>query len=282
MHGVSTGVTWTHLNQTVQAGSSTIKLKEPVSWSINSEIVIATTNDKYSIGQSEKRKILSKSADNTTLTLDKPLNYPHLGEIRTVGNESNKVDVYVRAEVGLLTRNVVFQGYSDPSWAPLLSAPACPAGFDPDPYAVQTCFLGRYGPELGTDQFGAILTVNSGIESSATPAPVALRLSNVELFHVGQAFRLSRHPINFVSNGNLQTSYIIECSVHESFYRGINLKETSYLTIQNNVFYDIIGFALSLETGAEYENSIKQNLVIFVKPSSSSVNVENTPGNLIS
>lgn len=40
------------------------------------------------------------------LTLDKPLKYKHFAETQTFGNEQ----IDMRAEVGLLSRNVVFRG----------------------------------------------------------------------------------------------------------------------------------------------------------------------------
>ncbi|CAF4896813.1 unnamed protein product, partial [Rotaria socialis] len=41
----------------------------------------------------------------------------------------NSVTVEVRAEVGLLTHNVVFQGDVTPTWNDTIAA--CPAGFNP-------------------------------------------------------------------------------------------------------------------------------------------------------
>ena len=63
-------------------------------------------------------------------------------------------------------------------------------GFDPSEFAVQTCFLGRYGPEMGTDQFGAHIMLSGQRRQAGQPESVIGRFSNVELFHVGQAFRL--------------------------------------------------------------------------------------------
>lgn len=208
MHGKNVGVTWTYLGSTSIAGSTTITLIEPVVWSVGSEIVIATTGDKFSQVESEVKTIVLKSSDNLTLTLDSQLRFTHFGEKRTVGTQK-PIDIFVRAEVGLLTRNVKFQGYSDPSWEPYLSAPACPAGFYPDEFAVQTCFLGRYGPELGSDQFGGTIMFNSGtVKQPGQPESVIGRFSNVELFHVGQAYRLDRNPINFNMNGDMPSSYV--------------------------------------------------------------------------
>ena len=74
------------------------------------------------------RVITEKSADGKTLSLDKPLLFDHLSVTKTVGTAANTRNLMIRAEVGLLTRNVLFRGNSDDTWAPLLSAPACPGG----------------------------------------------------------------------------------------------------------------------------------------------------------
>ena len=124
------------------------------------------------------KTIVSKSNNNRTLTLDSLLQYNHLSEKRTVGTQK-PFEFVLRAEVGLLSRNVLIRGHNDDSWAPLLSAPACPSGFNPAEFAVQTCFLGRYGPELGTDQFGAILLISGPMRSSPNqPEAVIARFSN--------------------------------------------------------------------------------------------------------
>ncbi len=126
MHGAPVGVTWTYLGVTAQAGSTSIILQEPVVWPVGSLIVIASTGDKFSPGQSETVHITSKSSDNRTLYLDQSLKFQHLNEMRTVGSGSKTVNLYIRSEVGLLSRNVLYQGHNDNSWAPLLTAPACP------------------------------------------------------------------------------------------------------------------------------------------------------------
>jgi hypothetical protein len=129
MHGRPVGVTWTYLGVTAEAGSNSITLKEQVIWPIGSLIVISTTGDKFSPGQSETVHITSKSSDNMTLFLDKSLQFQHLNEMRTVGSGTNTVNLYIRSEVGLLSRNVLIQGYNDNSWSRSLTAPACPCNY---------------------------------------------------------------------------------------------------------------------------------------------------------
>lgn len=106
LHGKPISQMWTHLNATANSGSSQISLRQPVNWIIGNQIVIATTGDYESQGESEVRTITSVSSDGLTLTLDTPLNYTHLGITQSVGSTT----IELRAEVGLLSHNVVFQG----------------------------------------------------------------------------------------------------------------------------------------------------------------------------
>ena len=277
MHGAPVGVTWTHLGATANEGDTQITLKEPVIWSVGSEIVIATTGDYLSVGESEVRRITAVNGNQ--LTLDSPLNYTHLSIKRTVYD----TDVYIKAEVGLLTRNVLFRGINDDSWNSLNTAPACPSGFDPGSNAVQTCFLGKYGAEMGTDQFGAHIMISAGnMEGTTkfTKEVVFARFSNVELFHVGQAYRLGRYPIHFHMNGDMPSSYVKECAIHESFNRATNIHASNYITIESNVIYHIMGGAYFLEDGVEIGNTFKNNLAIYVIASESLLNEDTTPGRI--
>ncbi|CAF4433885.1 unnamed protein product, partial [Adineta steineri] len=105
MHGTNLVRTWTRLGSTAAAGATQITLSQYVDWPVNSQIVIATTGDYESQGETETRTITAISSNGLTLTLDSPLTYQHLGVTQIIGSTS----VEVRAEVGLLTRNVVFQ-----------------------------------------------------------------------------------------------------------------------------------------------------------------------------
>lgn len=143
---------------------------------------------------------------------------------------------------------------------------------------MQTCFLGKYGPELGTDQFGATIMLSGTMRDANSPESVIGRFSNVELFHVGQAYRLGRYPIHFHMNGDMSSSYVVECAIHESFNRATNIHASNYLTIESNFIYNIMGGAFFLEDGVEIGNVFKNNLAIFVVTSSSGINEDLTPG----
>jgi hypothetical protein len=48
-------------------------------------------------------------------------------------------------------------------------------------FATQTCFLGRYGQEIGSDQFGATIMASSSTGGSTGIQQAILRLSNIEV-----------------------------------------------------------------------------------------------------
>ena len=70
-------------------------------WRAGDEIVLASTD--FDPRQAERRTIAAVSGN--TITLDKPLDYMHFGEI-TFGVDE-------RGEVGMLTRNIKIQASAD-------------------------------------------------------------------------------------------------------------------------------------------------------------------------
>ena len=124
-------VPWTTLAATANAGDTSITLTVPVTWKAGDLIVIATTGDKNSQGETETRTITSVSSDQLTLTLDEALSFTHLGVSETYNQgdcSSDSVTLDIRAEVGLLSRNVRVLGSKDAQFSSVIAA--CPAGFD--------------------------------------------------------------------------------------------------------------------------------------------------------
>jgi len=93
--------TWTKLSKTAQAGSTQIEVLNANQWRKGDEIVLASTD--FDPRQAEKRTITA--IDGNALTLDRPLEFMHFGEI-TFGVDQ-------RGEVGLLTRNIKIQASED-------------------------------------------------------------------------------------------------------------------------------------------------------------------------
>ena len=275
LHGKPVGITWTYLNRTASINDTTIQLNDPVDWPVGSQIVIATTGNLFSVGHSELMTIASISSDKYTITLTRPLRFEHLGEEVEV---SPGVFVFMRAEVGLLSHNVLVNAINDDSWNSLRSAQACPDGFNPAEFATMTCFLGRYGPEIGSDQFGATLMAGGPTVNTAENEYIKVRLSNIEFNHVGQSYRLGRYPVHFHMIGTSPSSYVRSCGIHQSFNRAVNIHASNNITVERTVIYDISGGAFFLEDGIEIHNTLQYNLAVFVKDSSSLLTEDSTPG----
>ena len=78
IHGKYVPVTWTHLAQTANVGDRMIRLKQPVTWQVGEQIVVATTGNMNSMKESEENYIEEISPDGYTLTLQKALKYKHI------------------------------------------------------------------------------------------------------------------------------------------------------------------------------------------------------------
>lgn len=112
MHGISREKkSWTQLGTTAEVGSTQITLKESVNWKVEDQIVLASTD--FDFEQAEELTIIDISNDGKTLTLDKPLEYKHFGELQTYSNGQKTWTLDQRAEVGLLSRNIKIQGDED-------------------------------------------------------------------------------------------------------------------------------------------------------------------------
>ena len=107
---------WTQLDTTAAAGSVWITLAEETGWEVGDQIVIASTD--FDHRQAEQRTILETRNGGTEVRLDRALQYRHFGEIETyengrTGADARSWDIDMRAEVGLLSRNVTITGDED-------------------------------------------------------------------------------------------------------------------------------------------------------------------------
>ena len=103
------------------------------------------------------------------------------------------------------------------------------------------------------------------------------RIEYVEVTRAGQAFRLGRYPIHFHLNGDVNGSYVRGCGIHHTFNRAVTVHAVDHLLVEKNVAFNILGHAYFLEDGIEQGNIIQDNLGIFVRGSSSLLNVDITP-----
>ncbi len=268
VYGHPIPVTWTRLLITVYPGQSTINLRDLVSWVVGGKIVIASTSFSQRENELREIKSISDGSQGSIVVLTEPLEYEHISMQQTIGGRT----VDTSAEVGYLTRNIVFRGNRNDEWTQTVTG--CSQEFRPGPYQVQTCFQGRFGDEMVGDHFGGHIHIQAD-----TPGmnQVNVKMAFAEITNFGQAFRLGRHPINFHFNGNMSGSYVRGCAIYHTFNRGMSIHSTDYLTVENNIVYDTLGHGYSLDDGTEHHNILQGNLGVFIKPSTTSLNADTSP-----
>ncbi|MEL6383284.1 MAG: G8 domain-containing protein [Cyanobacteria bacterium J06626_18] len=112
LHGISREkVAWTQLAQgaDAQPGDTTLQLATPVNWVTGDRIVIAPSGfDPY---EDEAVTLTSVSSDGKTVTFTPPLEHRHVAIVEQHENALGEpVELDMRAEVGLLSRNITIQG----------------------------------------------------------------------------------------------------------------------------------------------------------------------------
>jgi hypothetical protein len=144
----------------------------------------------------------------------------------------------VRAEVGLLSRNIVVKGsnYEDGS-----------------------------GP-AGSEGYGAHLM-----------HAVKAQYTYIEFHWMGQAFQMGRYPLHLHLTGLNPNSKILGCSLHRTFQRGITLHGTHSSLLQDNVLYNHLSHGYFIEDGNEHNNIFEHNLGMMTHPSFSMLVSDQTP-----
>ena len=240
-HGQYVPVTWTHLAATAAAGDTQITLKQPVTWKVGDHIAVATTSDRSSMKENEEHYIADISDDGLTITLQDPLKYQHISIEQTFGDRT----VETRGEVALLTRNILIRGDYNEEFLEVI--PACEQEFSSGGAfsdAAQTCFAGKFGEELGSDEFGVIIIVSPKYKDEGL---VEARIEYTEFLNAGQAFRVGRYPIHFHLPGNMSTSYVRGNAIHHSNNRACTLHDVSNLLVEHNVVFNVKGLSFFLE-----------------------------------
>jgi len=66
-------------------------------------------------------------------------------------------------------------------------------------------------------------------------------------------------------------------SLHNLYYRAVQMNDVSKLRVHNNVIYDVVGHAVHMEKGTETKCTISDNLVLFTREAVAGLNTELTP-----
>ena len=232
MHGEDR-VEWTRLGASVAASATSITMSEAVDWRAGDDILICSSRLDWN--EAEKMQVASVTGGGLTVNLTSALAFPHLGVIKTYTRPSDSKEWTgdMRAEVGLLSRNITIQGAADSE----------------------------------TSGFGAHVMVHGPMTVDSTTHPSGeAYVKGVEIFRGGQKSLLARYPFHWhLCEDAGAGQYFNDNSVHLSFNRAITIHGTDFATVENNFCYDHIGHGLFLEDGVERFNVIRRNVLVLTK-----------------
>ncbi|ERE78168.1 hypothetical protein H671_3g10553 [Cricetulus griseus] len=218
----------TNVNSTILSLADNVQ-----SWRPGDTLVVASTD--YSMYQAEEFQVLTcKACSSTQVRVAGKPQYLHIGE------EIDGVDM--RAEVGLLTRNIVVMGEMEDQCYP---------------YTSHICDFFDF------DTFGGHIKFALGFK--------AAHLEGVELKYMGQQL-VGQYPIHFHLAGDLDEkggydppTYIRDLSIHHTFSRCVTVHGSNGLLIKDVVGYNSLGHCFFTEDGPEERNTFDHCLGLLVK-----------------
>eukprot|EP00750_Incisomonas_marina_P019028 INCI3199.10.p1 GENE.INCI3199.10~~INCI3199.10.p1 ORF type:complete len:528 (+),score=59.94 INCI3199.10:260-1843(+) len=240
--------TWSRLAARAGSGNATLLLQECVNWQRGQRLVVTTThfNDARTHNFNEERTIASvrclelsspggETARVAEVNLTQPLDHDHYAAAHEY-----------QAEVGLLSRGVVFAG-SELDSEPVDTEPVSCSNDKFDAYPCDNTFLTGYGAHL-----------------QVLPGGVG-HLSAAEFTRMGQTNVLGRYPVHFHLLGDEgEHSYLEDSSIHRSYFRCVVTHGTNGMRVSRNVAFDAIGNCFYFESGNEERNTWDFNLAAHV------------------
>ncbi|MCE9595304.1 MAG: G8 domain-containing protein [Planctomycetes bacterium] len=215
--GARRPLSWVHLGASAAAGANQIVLDRTCGWKAGDRIAIASSD--FDANQAEERTLVAVAGP--TLTLDQPLTWSHHGV--KVGTAFDGVGVDERAEIGLLTRNIVVRGT----------------------------------PSL--DAQGHIAAGHVSARGLPSPAQ-SVEISWVEFRDLGNEGRLDEYPLHFDGLGDAPSSFVRGASFDHTYNRALAVTATESLTIEDCVDFDTIGHAFFIEDHAVRSTTWRRNL----------------------
>ncbi|KAG1658049.1 hypothetical protein FOA52_004208 [Chlamydomonas sp. UWO 241] len=251
LHGAHKVPTFTRLAATASPGDTSLVLDGQVNWVVGDLIAVASSSFDGSETDEAVVTSVTIGTSSSTLTLDRPLNFTHLG-VRVTGipgdDRGHVLDM--RAEVAVLSRNVKLEGDSSSEQL-------------------------KYG---GIVMVATRHTHDEGAGMGGMPlAPSGIQFEQVEFQQMGQAFRLGKYALHWHMKGNVTGQYINGCAIHRSHNRAVTVHGTHGVLLRDNVAYDTAGHAFFLEDGIETGNTFDGNLGFRTRPSFALLNTDSSP-----
>ncbi|MFK7962046.1 MAG: G8 domain-containing protein [Phycisphaerales bacterium] len=224
LHGESgTRVSWTQLAQDVAPGDAFLRVAEPVDWEPGEQIVLAPSG--YEPDEAEVFVVLARSEDDRTIFIGPWAMHPHYGQIETHADRAFDM----RAEVGLLTRNILVRG---------------------DAASEESEFGGHFMVlPGGTARVSGVMLHRMGQMGHAGRYPFHLHM-------------VDRMPWGEVTGSD---SWIHDSSIMRSFNRGVVVHGSHETSVERVVAYDVRSHAfVPSEEGDEFGSRFIENLGITI------------------
>lgn len=253
VYGDAPAIPWTQLNASAAASATALVTKESTGWANGSEIIIVPT-DWYPIDATERRTLNSVSGVNLGITAG--LTYPKWGvmqymtdtgpsltyEAWTTRPTAETPDIIdERAEIGNITRNILFQSINDSHWT----------------------------------------SVGFGFHIMVMDLTCEFYIDGVDLLRGGQQGITGRYPVHWhlpswTKDGVFATmpylgaygtdmAVVRRCVVRDCSQRGLVIHSADGVVLDQNILFDIKGHAIFLEDATERHNTITRNLVAKVR-----------------
>jgi hypothetical protein len=225
LHGASGQKTsWTQLNASVAPGATRLTLAAAPGWTVGDQIVVAPSGFE----PAEAEVVTVTAISGADVTVSPALKYAHWGVLQTYDGKT----LDQRAEVGLLTRNIIVQGDA-----------ASDAGVD-----------ASYGYRRGFGGHGMFMPGSR------------VRISGALFRNMGQTGKKGRYPIHFHFGADMNGSYVRNSTIRDSFHRGIVVHKTNRMLVEDNVTYNIASHAyVPSEDGDEKFNTFNRNLAVLTR-----------------
>ncbi len=233
-------------------GSTSIASDGRLNWEIGDEIVIASSRFRYTDEDVHTITGIQNYGTRTRLTLNRPTTHRHYGEIEIYGSNlrpgsrpatGRPTSVDLRAEVALLSRNIVVKG---------LDAQDTDNSFG-DRARLQVHSSGSQAGKPINGIGGHIMIMNTAGQTT---------VDGIQMDQMGQAGRLGRYPIHWHFGGNKRGDVVRNSSITNSNNRAVVVHGTDNVLIQGVVAHDVHGHGFFLESGVERGNRFEANIAL--------------------
>eukprot|EP00741_Cyanophora_paradoxa_P015378 tig00020876_g14844.t1 len=224
-HGIPPLKSWTRLDGDAMPGATQVVVDGPLA-RLNDTIAIAAAD--WDANQWDRAVVVGVRLNGTrqTLTLDRPLRHRHFGTLQTITRADGRVlTLDTRAEVAVLTRNVVIRG-SDPSPVSVLE-----------------------------EQFGAHVLVGRYDEPRASGGPLVgvgrAVFDSVAFESFGQD-GLDRSGVMFRNLGAAAegAAVVRRCAFGLGYSPALSIRASAGVVLEENVAFDSIGPVFVMEETA--------------------------------